>query len=204
MKLTNFLIILCISLSLYFWGTKENLAFSEYAFFHGAYYTLLTGLFVHANPVHLFGNMVFLYVFGNSLEDEVGAFNTGLVFFSGGFLSFIISIPFYPGSNMLGASAAIFSLMSALLLVRRAGYSVQFLSPIGPLALLYLFFNIIAVKNDTGGNVANISHIIGFMIGMFFGAQWNKKWRESLFLTLALLVVYIISYNYLKEWVFFI
>ncbi len=202
MKFTNFLIISCISLSLYFWVTKENLAFSEYALFHGAYYALLTGLFVHANPVHLFGNMVFLYVFGNSLEDEVGAFNTALVFFTGGFLSFIISIPFYPGSNMVGASAAIFSLMSALLLVRRPGYSVQFLSPIGPLALLYLFFNIIAVKNDTGGNVANISHIIGFMIGMFFGAQWNKKWRESLFLTLALLVGYIISYNYMKDWVF--
>jgi membrane associated rhomboid family serine protease len=204
MKFTNFLIILCVSLSLYFWVTKENLAFSEYALFHGAFYTLLTGLFVHANPVHLFGNMVFLYVFGNSLEDEVGASNTALVFFTGGFLSFIISIPFYPGSNMVGASAAIFSLMSALLLVRRPGYSVQFLSPIGPLALLYLFFNIIAVKNNTGGNVANISHIIGFMIGMFFGAQWNKKWRESLFLTLALLVGYIISYNYLKEWVFHI
>jgi len=202
MKFTNFLIISCTSLSLYFWGTKENLAFSEYALFHGAFYTLLTGLFVHANPVHLFGNMIFLYVFGNSLEDEVGAFNTGLVFFTGGFLSFIISIPFYPGSNMVGASAAIFSLMAALLLVRHPGYSVKFLSPIGPLALLYLFFNIMAVKNDTGGNVANISHIIGFMIGMFFGAQWNKKWRESLFLTLALLVGYIISYNYMKDWVF--
>ncbi len=202
MKLTNFLILLCISFSLYFWGTKENLAFSEYALFHDAYYTLLTGLFVHANPVHLFGNMVFLYVFGNSLEDEVGAFNTALVFFTGGFLSFIISIPFYPGSNMVGASAAIFSLMSALLLVRQPGYSIQFFSPIGPLALLYLFFNIIAVKNNTGGNVANISHIIGFIIGMFFGAHWNKRWKESLILTLALLIVYIISYNYLKEWIF--
>jgi len=202
MKITNFLILLCVSITLYSWGAKENLAFSEYALFHGAYYTLLTGLFVHANPVHLFGNMIFLYVFGNSLEDEVGAFNTALVFFTGGFLSFIISIPFYPGSGMVGASAAIFSLMAALLLVRQPGYSLQFLSPIGPLALLYLFFNIIAVKNNTGGNVANISHIIGFIIGMFFGAQWNKKWRESLFLTLALLAGYIISYHYLKEWVF--
>lgn len=202
MKFTNFLIISCISLSLYFWVSKENLAFSEYALLNGSYYTLLTGLFVHANLVHLFGNMVFLYAFGNSLEDEVGAFNTALVFFTGGFLSFIISIPFYPGSNMVGASAAIFSLMAALLLTRKPGYSVKFLSPIGPLALLYLFFNIIAVKNNTGGNVANISHIIGFVIGMFFGMQWNKRWRESLFLTLALLAGYIISYNYFKEWVF--
>ena len=201
MKFTNFLIILCVSLSLYFWGTKENLAFSEYALFHGAYYTLLTGLFVHANFAHLAGNMVFLYVFGNSLEDEVGAFNTALVFFTGGILSFIFSIPFYPEANMVGASAAIFSVMAALLLVRRPGYSVQFLSPIGPLALLYFIFNIIAVKNDTGGNVAYLSHIIGFMIGMIFGAKYNKKWKKSLFFTVGLLICYIIVYSYLKKWI---
>ena len=175
MKFTNFLIILCIFLSLYFWGSKENLAFSEYALFHGAFYTLLTGLFVHANFVHLSGNMIFLYVFGNSLEDEVGAFNTALVFFTGGILSFIISIPFYPGASMLGASAAIFSVMAALLLARHPGYSFQFLSPIGPLALLYFIFNIMAVKNAMGGNVAYLSHIFGFIIGMFFGAKWNKQ-----------------------------
>jgi len=102
---------------------------------------------------------------------------------------------------MVGASAAIFSLMAALLLAANPDIPSIPL-PIGPLALLYLFFNIISVKNNTGGNVANISHIIGFVIGMFFGAQWNKKWRESLFLTLALLAGYIISYISLKEWVF--
>lgn len=204
MKFTNFLIILCVSLSLYFWNTKENLAFSEYALFHGGYYTLITGLFVHANFVHLFGNMVFLYIFGNSLEDEIGAFNTALVFFTGGILSFIISIPFYPGATMVGASAAIFTLMAALIFVRRPGYSIQFISPIGPIALLYFIFNIMAVKNAPGGNVAYISHIIGFIIGMFFGAKWNKKWKESLFITLALLIAYIILYNYLKKWIYWI
>jgi len=201
MKLTNFLIILCITITLYVWVTKENLAFSEYALIHGGYYTIITGLFVHANSIHLFGNMLFLYIFGNSLEDEVGAFNTAVVFFTGGVLSFILSIPFYPGANMVGASAAIFSVMAALLLVRRPGYSFQFLSPIGPLALLYFIFNLAAVKNGTGGNVAYVSHIIGFIIGLFFGARWNKKWRESLLLTLLLLAGYILLYNYIQVWI---
>jgi len=198
MKFTNFLIILCVSITLYAWDAKENLAFSEYALFNDGYYTLITGLFVHGNLMHLVGNMIFLYVFGNSLEDEVGAFNTALVFFMGGVLTFILSIPFYPGANMLGASAAIFSVMAALLLVRRPVLSLQFLSPIGPLALLYFIFNIIAVKNETGSNVAYMSHVLGFVIGLFFGVRWNKKWRESLLLTILLLAGYLLLYNYLN------
>lgn len=201
MRLTNFLITICIFLTFYSWISGSDLAFSERALYKGIYYTLITGIFVHASFLHLFGNMLFLYIFGNGLEDEVGAFNTALVFFSGGILSFIFSIPFYPGARMLGASAAIFSVMSALLLVRRAGYSASFLSPVGPAVLLYLFFNIIAISSSTGGNVANISHIIGFVIGMFFGAHLNKKWRESLFLTLLLLICYIILYNFLVNWI---
>jgi membrane associated rhomboid family serine protease len=197
MKITNFLILLCVSITLYAWGANENLAFSEYALFNGGYYTLITGIFVHANWVHLIGNMIFLYVFGNILEDDVGAYNTALVFFTGGVLSFLLSIPFYPGASMLGASAAIFSVMAALLLVRHPGYSFQFLSPIGPLALLYFIFNIMAIKNAAGGDVAYMSHVLGFVIGLFFGARWNKKWIESLLLTVLLLAGYLILYNYI-------
>jgi membrane associated rhomboid family serine protease len=196
--ITIILIFLCTVFSLYSWIVPDNLAFSEYALFSGNYHTLLTGLFVHANPVHLIGNMVFLYIFGNILEDEVGEFRSGAVFFTGGILSFILSMPFYPGAKMVGASAAIFAVMAAVLLVRSPGYSISFLSPIGPLVIVFFIFNIIAVENGAAGNVAYISHIIGFVIGLFFGAGWNKQWIKSLVYTLFLLIVYVVLYNYLK------
>lgn len=199
MKFTNLLILLCTTFTLYSWSTPDNLAFSGYALFHGGYYTLITGLFVHANIVHLAGNMLFLYIFGNILENEVGALRVASVFFTGGVLSFILSIPFYPGADMVGASAAIFAVMAAVLLVRRPGYSFQFLSPVGPLALLYFIFNIADI--GSGGNVAYISHVIGFVIGLFFGARWNIEWKKSLLFTLLLLAVYIVLYNYLKIWI---
>ncbi len=186
MKVTNLLILLCTGFSLYMWGTSTNLAFSEYALFHGGFYTLITGIFVHANIVHLAGNMLFLYIFGNSLENEVGAQRTLAVFFTGGIFSFILSIPFYPGADMLGASAAIFSVMAAVLLVRPPEYSISFIS-LGPLALLYFIFNIESV--GSGGNVAYISHVIGFIIGLFFGARWNEKWMKSLVFVVLLLIV---------------
>ncbi|VVB89733.1 Rhomboid family protein [uncultured archaeon] len=193
--ITNVLILLCTAFSLYAWNTPGNLAFSETALFHGGYYTVLTGLFVHASAVHLVGNMVFLYIFGHILEDDVGDLRTGAVFFTGGVLAFILSIPFYPGADMVGASAAIFAVMAAVLLVRRPGYSIQFLSPIGPLVIIFFIFNVIAVQKGAAGNVAYISHIIGFAIGLFFGTRWNKKWAKSLLYTLLLLVVYIVLFN---------
>ncbi len=196
--ITNILILLSTVLSLYAWTTPENLAFSEYALFHGEYYTLITGIFVHANSVHLAGNMIFFYIFGNSLEDEVGDRRTGAVFFTGGVLSFLLSMPFYPDAQMVGASAAIFSVMAAVLLVRSPDMSFQFLSPIGPLAVLFFIFNIVAIQRGSVGNIAYVSHVIGFVIGLFFGARWNKKWVESFLFTIILLVIYISLYNYLK------
>jgi membrane associated rhomboid family serine protease len=196
--ITNVLILLSTVLSLYAWATPENLAFSEYALFHGGYYTLITGIFVHANFVHLAGNMIFFYIFGNSLEHEVGESRTGTVFFTGGILSFLLSIPFYPGAQMVGASAAIFSVMAAVLLVREPDLSFQFLSPIGPLAVLFFIFNIVAIQSGAMGNVAYVAHVIGFVIGLYFGARWNKKWVESFLFTLLLLAIYIVLYNYLK------
>ncbi len=198
--ITNILVLLCTAFSIYAWNTPDALAFSEQALFRGDYYTLLTGIFVHGTFVHLAGNMVFLIIFGYILEDEVGDLRTGVVFFTGGVLSFIFSIPFYPGASMVGASAAIFAVMASVLLVRRPGYSIQFLSPIGPLVIVFFIFNIVAVQNGATGNVAYISHIIGFIIGLFFGAAWNKEWKKSLLYTLALFVIYVVLYNYLKSW----
>lgn len=202
MKLTDILILVCIAFSLYVWSLPGNTGFTRYAFsgfalFHGNYYTLLTGIFVHANFAHLLGNMLFLYIFGHILEDEEGALRSGAVFFTSGILSFILSIPFYPGTDMVGASAAIFAVMAAVLLVRRPDFSLRFISPVGPLVLLFFIFNIISIQRGSMGNVAYISHIIGFIIGLFFGAGWNREWKKSLLYTLILLAVYVVLYNYI-------
>ena len=201
MKLADFLILVCVAFSMYAWGTESTgFAFSKYALLHGSYWTLVTGVFVHANALHLIGNMIFLYVFGNILEDETGALRTAIVFLTGGILSFILSIPFYPDADMVGASAAIFAVMAAVLIIRRPGFSLHFLSPIGPLALVYFIFNIIAIHNGEKGNVAYISHVMGFIVGLGFGARWNHEWKKSFAYTMMLLGVYIVLFLYVKEW----
>ncbi|MDW7774822.1 MAG: rhomboid family intramembrane serine protease [Methanosarcinales archaeon] len=198
MKLTYFLILLCSSMSLYAWTNPDiTLAFSLVNLVNGNYYTLLTAIFVHGDYLHLAGNMVFLFLFGTFLEDEVGAFRTGVAFITGGTITFLLSIPFYPNSDMVGASAAIFTLMAVVLLVREPCLSGRFLSPIGPLAILFFIFNLVDIQSGTLGNVAYISHAIGFVLGLFMGAGWNKEWKESLVFTLLLLTVYMMVYNFL-------
>lgn len=198
MKLTYFLIFLCSSLSLYAWTNPDiTLAFSLLNLVNGNYYTLLSAIFVHGDYLHLAGNMIFLFLFGSFLEDEVGSFRTVVAFMTGGTITFILSIPFYPNSDMVGASAAIFTLMAVVLLVREPAFTGRFLSPIGPLAILFFIFNLAAIQSGELGNVAYISHAIGFVIGLCMGAGWNKEWKESLAFTLVLLTVYMMVYNFL-------
>ena len=116
MKTNSLLILACIAASIWAWQqdpafAERNLIFSLRNFENGRFWTLVVALFVHANVLHLAGNMLFLFVFGNTLEKSVGPEKLLAIFFTGGILSFILGPAFLPrGTGMLGASAANFAL----------------------------------------------------------------------------------------------
>ena len=194
---TNLIILACIAVFALLWlpGTDsyyEYLAFSSDNLVQGRVWTLVTALFVHADIVHLAGNMLFLYAFGNALEKEVGAGKTMLGFFAGGILSFLLGIFAYPpGVYLVGASAAIFTLTAAVLLVKPLKFSFIFLMPLGLVALIYTIYNVIAIYTGVEGNVAYASHIIGFAVGIPFGAVWTKNLKRNSLIVLGLLIFYI-------------
>ncbi|HEX5021189.1 MAG TPA: rhomboid family intramembrane serine protease [Candidatus Binatia bacterium] len=73
MKTNSLLILACIGASVWAWQQNPSFAQSNVIFSlgnleKGRVWTLVAALFVHANVLHLFGNMVFLFVFGNTLE----------------------------------------------------------------------------------------------------------------------------------------
>ena len=115
----------------------EYLAFSGENLFQGKIWTVFTGLFLYGDFLHLVGNMLFLYVFGNTLENELKAKKTFLAFFVGGTLAFILGVFFYESSTLLvGASAAIFTLTALVMLVKPLKFSFVFLVY---LVLVFLF-----------------------------------------------------------------
>ena len=198
MNKINWVIIACILVSVTFWladpteSSAQYLAFSTSNLLSGRIWTLVTELFLHVDIVHLAGNMIFLFAFGNVLEKEMGAGKTYLSFFVGGVLALIFGVFFYnPNALLVGASAAIFTLTAVVLLVKPLKFSFIFFMPLGLVALIYIIYNVVAIQTGAEGNVAYISHVIGFAVGIPLGAMWSKNLARNLLITVGLLILYL-------------
>ncbi len=201
MRTTLLLIIACIAASLWAWQqdpgfAQRNLVFNLANLERGRVWTLVAALFVHANVIHLFGNMLFLFVFGSTLGKSLGSQMLLTIFFTGGVASFILGVAFMPfGTGMLGASAAIFALAGCVMLVRPLKFSWLFLAPQGLIAILYFIYNLVVVyeKSRIPGydpHVAYAAHIIGFLTGLPFGIALSGHWKRNFLITLLLLGTY--------------
>ena len=209
MRATNVLILVCIVATLYALTTSpanvdRNLVFSLKNMQEGRVWTLVTAIFVHASLLHLFGNMIFLYVFGNTLESVTSSKHMLTVFFVGGLLSFPLSLPFFPaGSTFVGASAAIFTLAAVVMLVKPLRFSWLLLMPVGLVAILYFLYNALTVYFHTAGqsDIAYISHVIGFTLGLPFGLAWSPNWKKNLAISIGLLLCYFIILSLITQYV---
>jgi rhomboid protease GluP len=129
---------------------------------NGAYYQLLTSMFVHASIVHLAGNMIFLLVFGLRGEEMFSLPEYMSIYFLGGIAGNLLSLLFLPWNvPSVGASGAIFAMFGAAIIHARrsVGQSV-----IG--ALIYGFFLLFL---SVAPNVNNLAHIGGLVVGLVIG-----------------------------------
>ena len=157
-------------------------------------YTIFTSMFMHATWLHLFGNMLFLYVFGDNVEDAFGHL-TYLVFylFSGAAAAYgqILSIGLVlPNSGtyadmIVGASGAISGVLGAyLVLYPKAKVlaiilyvlvpipAILFLGAWFALQWLYTFF-------DLAAGVAYWAHISGFIFGMILALTIGLRRKKA-------------------------
>jgi membrane associated rhomboid family serine protease len=172
---------------------ERNLVFSLKNLVEGRVWTLVTAIFVHASLIHLLGNMIFLYVFGNTLESVTDSKHMLGTFFLGGLLTFPLSLPFFPSdATFVGASAAIFTLTAVVMLIKPLRFSWLLLMPVGLVAILYFLYNGLAVYYHLQSNVAYISHIIGFSLGLPLGIAWSTQWKRNLLISIGLLTVYFV------------
>ena len=202
MRINSFLIIACLVASFWAWQqepkfVEQNLVFSVNNLMQGRYWILLTALFVHGSILHLFGNTLFLFVFGGTLESNVGSGRHLMVFLAGGLTGFLLSVPFVAtDAGMVGASAAIFAVAACVMLVRPLKFSWLFLAPQGLVAILYFLYNVVVVYDARlipgyDPQVGYRALVIGFVTGIPFGIAWSNSWKKNFIITLVLLGIYV-------------
>jgi membrane associated rhomboid family serine protease len=76
---------------------------------------LVRSMFLHDGWLHLLGNMLFLYIFGDNVEDVLGGFKYLLFYLAGGLVANVAQVAFTPNSTtpLIGASGAIASVLGA-------------------------------------------------------------------------------------------
>lgn len=145
------------------------------------YFTLFTSMFLHASIFHLVGNMLFLWVFGDNVEDRLGHLRFLAFYLLCGIFAALSQVAISPDVRIpaIGASGAIAGIL--------AGYVVLFPhAQVRTLLFIGIFFTITRISalfligfwivlqfvfgfvslGDEGGGVAYFAHIGGFIAGL--------------------------------------
>lgn len=143
---------------------------------HFHYYQLITYQFLHAGWMHIIGNMIFLYVFGNGVEDRLGKVGYTAFYLIGGIIaglghSLLVANP------VIGASGAIAAVTGAYLALFPLSKVtiIWFLIIIFPLQISSIYLILAEVglnlfyQISGGGHVAYIAHLSGYVFGFAVG-----------------------------------
>lgn len=150
--------------------------------------TLLTAMFLHGGLFHLLGNMLYLWIFGNNVEDVLGPLRFLLFYIICGLAASLTHIAFHPLSRvpMIGASGAIAGVLGAYFLLFPGArvLTLVFLFffiriiPVPAGLVLGLWFIMQVLNVGLGGGVAWFAHIGGFLAGaLLIRTQWRRRRR---------------------------
>ena len=150
----------------------------------GFFVPVLVSMFLHGGWLHLLGNMLFLFVFGRSVEDRYGHLKFLLLYILSGFAGATLHILLNAGSRLpsIGASGAIAGVLGAYFICfPRARITTLFflifffwrveLPAVVVLGYWFLIqfvtgYQMLAIQSATGGGVAWWAHVGGFLTGL--------------------------------------
>ncbi len=165
--------------------------------------TVLSSMFMHGGLLHIGGNMLFLWVFGNNVEDSMGRVKFAVYYLLGGLAATALQAAVHPDAAVpsIGASGAVAAVLGGyLLLYPRARvltlvFLFVFFTFIQIPAMFFLviwigqqlIFGYLDYANPTGngGGVAYFAHIGGFLFGLLairlFATRRNENYDRPRF-----------------------
>lgn len=154
---------------------------------------IFTSMFMHAGLLHLAGNMLYLWIFGDNVEDSMGLFKYLLFYLIGGVVAALTHILINPGSQIptVGASGAIAAVLGAYLVLYPRSRVLTFI-PLGffmrltlvPASIVLMMWFVLQLFNgvltlgaaDVGGT-AFWAHIGGFVAGVVLAKLFARRNR---------------------------
>ena len=143
----------------------------NYLVLQGQLWQLFTSIFVHANLVHLFGNLIFLMIFGLGVETLYGWRKYYIIYFASGIFGSLLSLLLGLNTISVGASGAIFGLFGAVTIYSRK-MNVQTVL----VALMYTVYFFIL---NIGVNVNVFAHAGGLIVGLILGYRYSQKLSDE-------------------------
>ena len=152
-----------------------------------SYVTIFTSMFMHGGFMHIIGNMLYMWIFADNIEDDIGSKKFIVFYLLSGVGAAMTQVFMDVNSQvpMVGASGAIGGVLGAYL-INHPKARVLVLIPFGFFsqlikirALYVLGFWFILQFISSGGGVAYAAHIGGFLSGMILILFFNKKSRKK-------------------------
>jgi membrane associated rhomboid family serine protease len=148
------------------------------------YFTLITSMFMHGSIMHIFGNMLFLWIFGDNLENAMGRIRYLIFYLVTGIIASLAHVistfvfgdnPFIPSlgasgaiSGVLGGYLVLYPKKNVRVIMLRMLTTVPAIVAIGLWFVFQLIsaFGVIGAGPQSGGGVAFMAHIGGFVAGL--------------------------------------
>lgn len=155
---------------------------------------IFTSMFMHAGLAHIGGNMLYLWIFGDNVEDSMGPIKYLFFYLIGGVVASLTHILINPGSQVptVGASGAIAAVLGAYLVlypqskvltIIPLGFFIRMtLLPASIVLILWFvlqfFSGVLSLGGPDVGGVAFWAHIGGFVSGLLLGKIFSSQRRE--------------------------
>ncbi|HBO33543.1 MAG TPA: rhomboid family intramembrane serine protease [Anaerolineaceae bacterium] len=206
--IVNYVLIL-INVAVFLWtcffNANPDAVYSEFALFPykiqqgldvGDMRDILTSIFLHAGWFHLLGNMLYLWIFGDNIEDRLGHLRYLLFYLAGGVFAAFAHYFTNPSSAIptVGASGAIAAVLGAYLVIYPQSRIYTFI-PIGffarltlvPAVVVLTLWFIMQLFSGVGSlglgdqvGTAYWAHIGGFVFGLLIGLFFKKRGRKPI------------------------
>jgi len=145
---------------------------NAFVLYGGWYWQLITSMFIHANIVHIFGNMFFLLIFGLRAEELFSLEEYILIYLLSGLTGNLLSLLWGPlAAPSLGASGAIFGIFGACTIYLRRS--------IGQSIISALVVSFVMLLISSGPDVNNLAHLGGLAFGLIAGYLLASTRRQA-------------------------